>query len=111
MTEDERCRVYRRVMAAEEACRAGDLAAFRAALGEPEGFPDCMLDLDFLGSGDRPLDLAIRLGPLAFVGQLLDLGADPRAPAPDGFPPLFAAIDAPRADRHDILRLLLERGA
>lgn len=111
MDRDERCRIARRIEAAEAACRLGDMDAFRAALGDPAGFPDCGLDIDFLGCGDRPLDIAIRLGSLDFVARLLALGADPRAPAADGFPPLFQAIDVPRPDRHALLRLLLEAGA
>jgi len=111
MDKDERCRIHRLIVAAEEACKAGDLDGFRAALGDPEGFPDCVLDIDFMGCGDRPLDIAIGHGKLEFIARLLDAGADPRAPANDGFPPLFQAIDTPRTDRHAVLRLLLERGA
>ena len=110
-TDEERCRQARRWEAVEDACRLADLEAFRRALGEPAGFPDCGLEADFLGLADRPLDVAIRLAPVAFIGQLLALGADPKAPATDGFPPLFQAIDAPREDRHAVLALLLERGA
>jgi ankyrin repeat protein len=104
-------RRLRRWQAAEAAAARGDLAAFRAALGDPEGFPDCVLDVDFLGCGDRPLDIAIRCAPPAFVAALIRLGADPRAPAEDGLPPLFQAIDAPRADRLAVLAVLLEAGA
>jgi ankyrin repeat protein len=109
--DDERCAKARRWQAAETACAAGDLDAFRAALGDPAGFPDVVLDADFLGLADRPLDLAIAQGPLAFIGRLIELGANPRASATDGFPPLFQAIDAPRTDRHEVLALLLAQGA
>ena len=85
--------------------------ALRTALGDPDGFPECVLDAEFLGLADRPLDLAIQYGPVSFIDRLLALGADPRAPATDGFPPVFQAIDAPRQDRHEVLALLLERGA
>lgn len=97
--------------AAEAAAASGDLAAFRAALGDPPGFPDCVLEGDFLGCGERPLDIAIRCGPPDFVAALIAAGADPRAEATDGFPPLFQAIDAPRQDRHAILAVLLANGA
>jgi ankyrin repeat protein len=107
----ERCARSRRWRAVEEACAAGDLDALRAALGDPEGFPDCVLGDDFFGLADRPLDVAIQHAPVAFIGRLLALGADPTAPAMDGFPPLFQAIDAPRQDRHAVLELLLECGA
>jgi ankyrin repeat protein len=107
---DPRARLAR-WRAAEAAAGRGDLDAFRAALGDPPGFPDCVLDGDFLGCGDRPLDIAIRCAPPDFVARLLALGADPRAAATDGFPPLFRAIDAPRADRHAVLAVLLDGGA
>ncbi|MGG5821176.1 ankyrin repeat domain-containing protein [Falsiroseomonas sp. HW251] len=110
-SREERCRVYRRIVAAEQACRDSDLDAFRAALGDPEGFPNATLDVDFMGCGDRPLDIALMQGPLPFIERLLDLGADPSAPALDGFPPLLQAIDLPREDRHAVLALLLARGA
>lgn len=98
-------------LAAEDAARRGDMAGFRAALGNPEGFPDCVLDVTFLACGERPLDIAIGHAPPAFVAALIAAGADPRAPALDGFPPLFQAIDAPRADRHAMLAVLLDHGA
>jgi ankyrin repeat protein len=101
----------RRWQAVESACARGDLDAFRAALGDPAGFPDIVLEADFIGLADHPLDIAIQHGSLGFIGELIDMGADPRAPATDGFPPLFQAIDAPRADRHEVLELLLARGA
>ncbi|NKE16032.1 ankyrin repeat domain-containing protein [Neoroseomonas oryzicola] len=100
-----------RWQAAEAAVASGDMAGFRAALGDPAGFPDCLLGVDFLGCGDRPLDIAIRCGPPAFVAALIASGADPRAEAADGFPPLFQAIDAPREDRHAVLAVLLDAGA
>jgi len=97
--------------AAEAAAASGDLAAFRSALGDPADFPAGILDVAFLGCADRPLDIAIRCGPPAFVAALIEAGADPCAEATDGFPPLFQAIDAERADRHAVLAVLLEAGA
>ncbi len=108
---DDRCHALRRILAVEEACRDGDLDAFRAALGNPEGFPDCMLDVAFLALGERPLDIAITHAPPGFVARLLGLGADPRAPAGDGFPPLFQAIDRPGPERLEVLGVLLAAGA
>jgi ankyrin repeat protein len=111
MGREDRCALHRRLMAVEEACRRGDLAAFRATLGDPPDFPNGLLPEDFMALGDRPLVIALIHGPPDLVRALLDLGADPNVPAQDGFPSLHAAIDAPRADRHALLRLLLERGA
>jgi len=58
---------------------------------------------------------AIYHSPLAFIRQLLELGADPKAPVDDGFPPLIAALSCgravpgstPRKDVDDVIRLLL----
>ena len=70
-----------------------------------------MLDIAFLALGERPLDIAITHAPPGFVARLLALGADPRAPADDGFPPLFQAIDRAAPDRLEVLAVLLAAGA
>ena len=62
---------------------------------------------------------AIYHSPFAFIRTLLEIGADPRAPADDGFPPLIAALSCtraqpgttPRADVDEVLRVLLSFGA
>lgn len=85
----------------------GDLAAVRAALGDPPGFPNTGGPHGF---GDV-LEYAICWSPLALVSELLALGADPRRDDGAGFPPLIAALATDRADRLDLLRLLLDAGA
>lgn len=62
---------------------------------------------------------AIYREPYEHIRALLEAGADPNEAAPDGFPPLIAAIGCVRAgpgmpsrtDVDDILRLLLKHGA
>ena len=62
---------------------------------------------------------AIYHSPLAFIRTLLEIGADPKGPVDDGFPPLIAAVSCSRqvpgasrrTDVGDILRLLLSFGA
>lgn len=62
---------------------------------------------------------AIYDGSLADIRALLEAGADPKAPADDGFPPLIAALSCGRAvpganartDVDEIIRLLLAFGA
>src|SRR5687768_2345602 len=62
---------------------------------------------------------AIYHSPRAFIRTLLELGADPNAPADDGFPPLIAALGTARevagatrrTDVDDLIRLLLSFGA
>jgi hypothetical protein len=99
----------------DDAFRRGDLDALRTAVGDPTTVPNGPMPAA-IGSC---LVYAIYHSPLTFVRTLLDIGADPNAPADDGFPPLIAALacsrDAPgspaRADVHDLIRLLLARGA
>lgn len=95
--------------AVDQAYRSGDLACLREALGNPPDFPNCCQPLD-LGVGDHPLGYAIYWSPIAFIAELLELGADPNYPDPAGFPSLIAALSSGRPDLHDILRLLIERG-
>jgi hypothetical protein len=106
----DRAAIYRRFQRLNAAYRAGDMAGVKAALSWPEDFPNTPQPME-LASGDWPLVTAINLSPLRFIRQLLDLGADPNYEALDGFPSLFAAIDAARTDACDVLRLLLHYGA
>jgi ankyrin repeat protein len=99
----------------DDAFRAGDLAALRAAVDDPESIPN----------GPMPtaigpcLVYAIYHSPLSFIRSLLEIGADPNQADPAGFPPLIAALSgghpkpgAPGRPRvADILALLLLFGA
>jgi hypothetical protein len=115
MNNDERCAEAKRVQQIEAAFRAGDLGALRVAVEEPSVIPNGPMPL---GIGNC-LVFAIYRSPLAFIRELLDIGADPNAPADDGFPPLIAALScsrnadgAPkRGDVDGIIQLLLARGA
>lgn len=108
---DDRAR-YERL---DAAVRAGDMVALRAEIGALPGFPDVVAD-PAIG---RCLTYAIYHGPITLVRALLDAGADPKGHDGDGFPPLIAALTtavsrpgAPaRPDAHDIVTLLLARGA
>ena len=113
--EEQRCAEARKVRRVDEAFRQGDLDALRAAVDDPDAIPNGRMP-DAIGPC---LIYAIYHSPLAFIRTLLELGADPNAPADDGFPPLIAALgcarDVPGATRRndvdDILRLLLSFGA
>ena len=105
-----RCERYRDHQSVHDAYVRGDLAALRAALDDPPGFPDCRQPFE-LAVGDYPLEYAIYWSPREFVAELIARGADPNYPDPAGFPPLIAALSARRSGRNDIVRLLLERGA
>ncbi|MBX9599977.1 MAG: ankyrin repeat domain-containing protein [Bryobacteraceae bacterium] len=115
MTEEERCAEARKFEGIHNAFRLGDLAALRAALDEPSIVPNGRMPCAF----DPCLVYAVYHSPLAFIRELLEIGADPNPPVDDGFPPLLAALscgrDAPGANRRDdideIVRMLLASGA
>ena len=73
--DDQRCARARKLQAIDDAFRAGDLAALRAAVDDPSAIPNGSLD-DTIGTC---LVYAIYHSPLAFIRELLDLGADPNA--------------------------------
>jgi uncharacterized protein len=57
------------------------------------------------------LEYAIYHGPLPFVRELLELGADPNCQDQAGFPALLAALSTDRPDRSQLIELLLGAGA
>ena len=107
MTEEERCAEARKVLRIDEAFRKGDLDALRAAVDDPTVIPNGRMP-DAIGPC---LVYAIYHSPFAFIRTLLEIGADPKAPVDDGFPPLIATLSCARADTVDVLRLLLGFGA
>lgn len=94
--------------ALDDAYRTGDLAALRAALGDPPDFPNVS---NPPGLAASCLEYAIYHSPLAFIRTLLELGAEPNYPDDAGFPSLIAALSSGRLDRLAIVGLLLARGA
>jgi uncharacterized protein len=107
---ENRRELYQMFHAANRAYRDGDLVGLRAALGNPLGFPNC-IQPHALGCGNYPLEYAIYRSPITFVERLLDAGADPNYPDTGGFPSLIAALSTERSDKHELLGLLLARGA
>jgi uncharacterized protein len=95
-------------MAIHEAYRRGDLPALEELLGNPPDFPNSRGPR---GAGEVILEYAIYWSPLAFIGALLRLGADPNYASEGGFPSLIAALSTDRADRSQLLELLLAHGA
>jgi hypothetical protein len=114
-TDEERCAEAKRFQRIDDAFRRGDLEGLRAAVEDPAAVPNGRMP-DTVG---HCLVYAIFHSPLAFIRTLLEMGADPNAPAGDGFPPLIAALsctrDVPgaarRTDVDEVLRLLLSFGA
>jgi ankyrin repeat protein len=93
----------------------GDLEALRRELVPLGDFPNASPDVTI----GPPLVYAIYNSPLTLVHELLDADADPTVEDGDGFPPIIAALtcatSAPgapgRDDVHELVELLLERGA
>jgi ankyrin repeat protein len=61
--------------------------------------------------GEIILEYAIYWSPLAFIRTLLDLGANPNYEGHAGFPALMAALSSQRADKAELLKLLISSGA
>jgi uncharacterized protein len=99
----------------DAAFAAGDLAALRAALDDPPGFPNNVMPL----AVGPILTYAIYWSPLRFIEELLAIGADPNGHDNDGFPPLIAALckthpqpgSRPRDDVVQVMARLLDAGA
>jgi ankyrin repeat protein len=114
-SEVERCAEAARWKKIDDAFRAGDLAALRAAVDDPAIIPNGPMPL----AVGPCLEYAIYHSPLPFIRTLLEHGADPVPSAHAGFPPLIAALScsrpqpgAPgRTDVPDIVALLLSFGA
>lgn len=114
-TEEERRTEAKRFHLIDDAFHRGDLDGLRAAVDDPTAVPNGRMP-DAIGSC---LVYAIYHSPLAFIRTLLEAGADPNAPADDGFPPLIAALTCardepgttPRTDVEAIVELLLAFGA
>jgi uncharacterized protein len=109
------CEDAARFLRLDAAFKAGNVAALRAELGDPEGFPNVIAD----PAMGLCLPYAIFHSPIAGIQALLEQGADPNADEHDGFPPLIAVVSclqsAPgspvRPDAHAVLELLLASGA
>ena len=76
-TEEERCAEAKRFRRLDDAFRRGDLDALLAAVDDPALIPNGPMPLT-IGSC---LVYAIYHSPLTFIRRLLELGADPNAPA------------------------------
>lgn len=114
-TDAERRTEHERFKRIDDAFRAGDLAALRTAVEDPDAVPNGPMPLAI----GPCLEYAIYHSPLPFVRTLLELGANPNPTDPMGFPPLIAALSCSRAqpgapgrsDVADIIQLLLTFGA
>jgi uncharacterized protein len=114
-SREERCAEYEKFKQIDGAFRAGDLAALRAAVDDPDNFPNGVMPLAI----GPCLEYAIYHSPLPFIRTLLEIGADPNPTDHIGFPPLIAALSCSRSqpgsparpDVPEIVKLLLSFGA
>lgn len=115
MTKDERCEEARKFERIDAAFKAGDLAALRAAVDDPADIPNGVMPMAI----GPCLVYAIYHSPIAFVRELLEIGADPVNDDHSGFPPLIATLSGSRSrpgapargDVPELLALLLSFGA
>ena len=117
--DDDRRAEHERLRRIDDAFKADDLAALRAAVVEAvedaSAFPNNPMPL---GIGPI-LTYAIYWSSLGFIEELLAIGADPNGHDNDGFPPLIAALSktnphpgsTPRSDVVDVIARLLDAGA
>lgn len=75
-TEEERCAEAKKLQRIDAAFCAGDLEALRGAVRDPAIVPNGRMP-DTVGSC---LVYVTYHSPLAFIRQLLEIGADPNAP-------------------------------
>jgi ankyrin repeat protein len=114
-SDPDRCSEYETFKKIDRAFRAGDLGALRAAVDDPALIPNGPMPLTI----GPCLEYAIYHSPVAFIRQLLEIGADPNPTDHAGFPPIIAALSCsqpapgttPRADVPEIITLLLSFGS
>jgi len=116
MTSDaDRRQEHEQFKKIDAAFRAGDLAALRAAVDDPDRVPNGPMPLAI----GPCLEYAIYNSPLPFIRTLLEIGANPNPSDHAGFPPLIAALSCSRPrpgspgrpDSAELLALLLSFGA
>ena len=90
-----------------ESLRSGDLDGVRLALNDPVDWSDARETY----TNNNVMSLALIESPVAFVGQLLDLGADVNYEDLGGFPSLLTVLSGDRPEEYELLELLLARGA
>lgn len=90
-----------------KAFTSGDFEMLSNLAGEIPGFPNCHLSS---GLG-HCLEYAIYHSPLAFIKELLEMGAKPGYNDHAGFPCIIAALSSDRNDVTSIIDLLLDNGA
>jgi len=105
----DRCERHRLFQDINDAFKGGDFEGLGVALGGSPGWFDERMPFE-LGLG-HPLEYAIYWSPVRFISTLLDAGSDPNYGDHGGFPAIIAALSTDRADRLEIVRILIDGGA
>jgi ankyrin repeat protein len=90
-----------------ESLRTGDLDGVRLALSDPADWADARETY----TNNNVMSLALIESPVAFVRQLLDLGADANYDDLGGYPSLLTVLSGDRPEEYELLELLLAQGA
>ena len=106
---EDRCERHRLFKAIDDAFKAGDFEGLGVALGGSPRWFDEHMPFE-LGLG-HPLEYAIYWSPAGFISTLLGAGSDPNYQDHGGFPSIIAALSTDRADRLEIVKLLIDGGA
>jgi uncharacterized protein len=106
---EDRCERYRIFKAIDDAFKAGDFDALGKALGGSPTWFDQTMPFEF-GLG-HPLEYAIYWSPRRLIEELIAAGSNVNYPDDAGFPSLIATLSTDRADKLDILSLLIGHGA
>ncbi|MBZ9743439.1 MULTISPECIES: ankyrin repeat domain-containing protein [unclassified Mesorhizobium] len=106
---EDRCERHRLFKAIDDAFKAGDFEALGTALGGSPRWFDERMPFE-LGLG-HPLEYAIYWSPPAFIAMLLEAGSSQNYDDHAGFPSIIAALSTERADKLDIIRILIDHGA
>jgi hypothetical protein len=90
-----------------KALREGDREGVRHALDDAPDWPNAREQY----CNDHVLALAVIESPIAFVRELLNLGADPNYDDLTGFPSLINVLSGDRPEKYELLEMLIARGA
>lgn len=106
---EDRCEHHRLFRAIDDAFKVGDFGTLGALLGGSRRWFDEQMPFE-LGLG-HPLEYAIYWSPLAFISTLLSAGSNPNYSHHGGFPSIIAVLSTERADKLEIMRILIDAGA
>jgi hypothetical protein len=105
----DRCERHRLFQAIDEAFKAGNFETLAQALGGSRRWFDEQMPSEF-GLG-HPLEYAIYWSPITFISTMIKAGSNPNYRDHAGFPSIIAALSTQRADKLEIVKVLINHGA